>query len=92
MFECYDSTIALRSNGNQALYLLVRGSHLGEDDGVVRHFLGPKNNKCLAHTPRQICPQLKASVVSEKFYGLPAKCYGPQTSIKLGIKNNSFMA
>ena len=34
--------------------------------------------------------QLKASVVSEEFYGLPAKCYGHQMSIELGIKNNSF--
>ena len=34
--------------------------------------------------------QLKASIVSEEFYGLPAKYYGPQTSIELGIKNNSF--
>ena len=39
--------------------------------------------------------QLKASIVSEEFYGLPAECYGPQISIELGIKNNSlkwFMA
>ena len=34
--------------------------------------------------------KMKASTVSEKFYGLPAMCYGPQSSIELGIKNNSF--
>ena len=56
-----------------------------------------KSHKCLACTPRQICQQkqLKASIVCEEFYGLPAECYGPQTSIELGIKNNSlkwFMA
>ena len=34
--------------------------------------------------------QLKASIVSEEFYGLPAKYYDPQMSIELGIKNNSF--
>ena len=39
--------------------------------------------------------QLKALIVSEEFYGLSAECYGLQTPIELGIKNNSlkwFMA
>ena len=35
---------------------------------------------------RQNKKQLKASIVSEEFYGLPAKCYGPQMSTELGIK------
>ena len=34
--------------------------------------------------------QLKASIVSDEFYGLSAKCHGPQMSIELGITNNGF--